>query len=111
MTHGTRTRYQQGCSCTPCRAAEAGYRANLRRLKARGLTPPGTLVNAVQPWYLLKILKPDYGSYGALAQALGRQSKQAQFNRRQMRASTAQQITLFYQRVTEGEDYYGSAHI
>lgn len=66
-------------------------------------------MSAAEPWYLLKLLRPDYGSYGALAQVLGRQTKQAQWNRRKMRASTAQQITQLYQRVTEGEDYRGAA--
>ena len=33
--HGTRSRYQAGCSCAPCRAANAAYTAAHRAVYAR----------------------------------------------------------------------------
>lgn len=44
--HGTRSRYQAGCRCTPCRAANAVYMAQLRGRKGAGLPPLGSLVSA-----------------------------------------------------------------
>lgn len=46
MTHGTRATYQTGCHCVPCRAAEATYRSQVRRLHARDRVPMGAYVPA-----------------------------------------------------------------
>lgn len=32
--HGSRSRYNTGCDCTPCRAANAAYSAHTRRVHA-----------------------------------------------------------------------------
>jgi len=45
-THGVRRTYQAGCRCKACAAAEAGYRAELRRLARTGRPPLGALVRA-----------------------------------------------------------------
>jgi hypothetical protein len=52
MTHGTRQMYQRaGCHCLPCRAAEAGYRAALRRLHVLGKLPLGATIPARDTWH------------------------------------------------------------
>lgn len=57
MTHGTRATYQSGCACTPCRAAEATYRTQLRQRKAKGLPLLGMLVRAVEARRRIRQLK------------------------------------------------------
>jgi hypothetical protein len=44
--HGTRTCYQAGCACTPCRAANAAYIAHLRASYRQHRIPLGHLVSA-----------------------------------------------------------------
>jgi phage terminase small subunit len=48
VTHGTRSCYQvDRCRCVACRAAEAIYRATLRKRKVKGLPPVGKVVRDV----------------------------------------------------------------
>jgi hypothetical protein len=44
LIHGLRRSYKRGCRCVRCRAAEASYRAELRRLEATGRIPLGRRV-------------------------------------------------------------------
>lgn len=57
--HGTRTCYQAGCKCTPCRAAEAAYRASLRTRHAKGLPILGALVSPVEARRRIRQLKGE----------------------------------------------------
>lgn len=67
--HGTRSRYQAGCRCIPCRAANAIYVAHLRSLKAKGLPALGTLVNAKEAGaHVRAILVERYSRRQLLAQ-------------------------------------------
>jgi hypothetical protein len=71
MIHGTRRTYQDGCSCTPCRAAEATYRARLRSRHARGLPILGALVSASETWRRIRQLRPELDTQGEIARRLG----------------------------------------
>jgi hypothetical protein len=44
LIHGLRRSYKRGCRCLRCRAAEATYRADLRRQEAQGRIPMGRRV-------------------------------------------------------------------
>lgn len=55
--HGTRARYQAGCACTPCKAAEAAYRSDLRKKHLKGLPILGLLVSPVEARRRLRQLK------------------------------------------------------
>jgi hypothetical protein len=58
-SHGTRARYQKGCRCTPCRAAEAGYRADLRRRHQRQLPILGRCISASEAWARVRVLRQE----------------------------------------------------
>ena len=69
--HGTRARYKTHCPCTPCRAAEAAYRAQLRRLRVHGRQPLGILVSAAATWRQLRALESEGISRRMIADTLG----------------------------------------
>lgn len=50
-SHGTRRRYNEGCRCDDCKAAEAVYRSNYRQRKASGepVGPQGRVVPISAP--------------------------------------------------------------
>jgi hypothetical protein len=55
--HGTRASYQRGCTCTPCKAAEAAYRADLRLKRLKGLPILGVLVSPLDAQRKLRQFK------------------------------------------------------
>lgn len=59
MTHGTRGQYQAGCSCLPCRAAEATYRTSLRARHRHGLPILGALISPVEARRRIRQLKGE----------------------------------------------------
>lgn len=70
--HGTRACYQRaGCHCTPCRAAEAAYRAALRRLQATGKRPLGSLMDAATVRALVKGMRIEKFTFAEIARRLG----------------------------------------
>lgn len=69
--HGTRARYQKGCRCCLCRAAEAQYRASLRGLHARGKLPLGATMSAVETHRLIAKLLIERFTRGQIARAIG----------------------------------------
>lgn len=71
MTHGTRAAYQSGCACTPCRAAEATYRTQLRQRKAKGLPLLGMLVRAVEARRRIRQLKLEGYTAARIAHMAG----------------------------------------
>lgn len=58
--HGTRRQYQSGCRCLPCRAAEATYRAELRRKQVKGLPILGAYISASEAWARIRVLKQEH---------------------------------------------------
>lgn len=86
MTHGTRTAYQKGCACTPCRAAEAAYRAQLRVRKAKGLPLLGALVSPVEARRRVRQLKLEEYPEPRIARMAGwrePRSRQVRFGQRE----------------------------
>lgn len=73
MTHGTRQAYQAGCHCTSCRAANAGYVAHLRTLKAQGRQPLGVLVPAAETAKRIRQLLVERMTKAQLARETGAQ--------------------------------------
>lgn len=81
-SHGARSRYQQGCRCTPCRSSNAAYEAAYRDRKRRGLPMLGSVVSAVETWRQLRLLTTEYESAAALAQRLGCRNRHLQYGDR-----------------------------
>lgn len=71
MTHGTRRDYKAGCRCTPCKAAEARYRANLRWLHRVGKQPLGAKVSAVDTARRIRQLLIERMTKASIAKELG----------------------------------------
>ncbi len=69
--HGTRRRYQAGCSCLPCCSANAAYSAALRRARLTGKQPLGVKVPARSMWRLIDSLRIEGYSYAEIARRLG----------------------------------------
>jgi len=91
--HGTRACYQQqACRCTPCRAANATYQADLRKLKAQGKQPAGATIRAVLLWQVIRRLKKEHLTQRELAQRLGFKAPQLQFSRTKVRRITAAKV-------------------
>lgn len=90
--------YQAGCTCTPCRAAEARYRAGLRKRRAQGRPILGALVPAADTWRLLRQLRPEVlpATYGAIALLLGYGYPMLQFGRQQVTERTRRRIWRLY---------------
>lgn len=110
--HGERRMYRSGCHCTPCRAAEAAYRANLRSRHARGRPILGAHVAAGDTWHLLRQLKPEFGSYGAIALLLGYGYPMLQFGRHAITERTRRKIArLCRERLAVNTDLPSSAAV
>lgn len=92
--HGTRSRYQAGCACTPCRAAEATYRATLRRRHLEGKPIFGRLVDAVPLWRQLRSLQIEGYRKAEIARQLG--ANRLRVNRRRVRLSTRLKVNRLY---------------
>lgn len=72
--HGTRARYRRGCFCTPCRAANATYQAELRKDHAKGVLRLGMHISAKETWQRIRQLRPEFLTDTALALRLGYQA-------------------------------------
>jgi hypothetical protein len=82
--HGHRTTYQlAGCRCTPCRAAEALYRAHLRLRKAKGLHLLGALISPVEARLRIRQLQREGYTRGHIARLAGWQKPALSFTHRQ----------------------------
>jgi hypothetical protein len=81
MIHGSRSTYQlHACRCTPCRAANARYIADLRDRHRRGLPILGSMVNSWRMRQMLQRLVQQEGyTKPELEQALGWQGNYAKF--------------------------------
>lgn len=79
--HGTRSRYQAGCRCLPCRAAEAGYRARLRSRQVRGLPTLGMLISPKQAARRIRQLKGEGYTAARIAQLAGWKDRHVRLDR------------------------------
>lgn len=71
MPHGTRSCYQRGCRCLPCKAAEAAYRSQLRRQQTRARRPLGALIPASEAWARIRVLTQEGFSQRRMSRELG----------------------------------------
>jgi hypothetical protein len=78
--HGTRAMYQAGCICTPCRAAEANYRSELRRRHLEGKPILGAHVSASLAWRMIRALQVEGFTGAELARRLGLQTPRLQLH-------------------------------
>lgn len=99
LQHGQRSTYQAGCACTPCRAAEAAYRAALRRRQGRGLPPLGSLVPASDTWQRIRAFQREGLSKAALAHALGLKSRELSLHPVRVRLRTALKVRRLYRQM------------
>lgn len=103
--HGTRQTYQAGCHCVPCRAAEATYRAGLRRQHARGKLPLGATISAVEAWRRIRQLQVERVSRTELSRRLGLQPRPLRVHPDRVKLRTLLRIRhLYRQLVLEGPD-------
>jgi hypothetical protein len=79
-THGTRSAYQAGCLCVPCRSAEATYRATLRRRHLEGRPILGAHVPAGPAWRMIRSLQVEGFTVEELASRLGLQTPRLQLH-------------------------------
>jgi alpha-galactosidase len=71
--HGTRATYRTaGCRCTPCRAANAAYWRAWWTATQTGQRPLGARIPAAEAHRVLKLLRLEWPTLGALARALGK---------------------------------------
>ena len=89
--HGTRARYQRGCGCVPCRAANSQYEIRRRRV-------PRPCVAASRAKRLLHCLWLEGYSRQAVARAFGTQ-RPPRLRRRRVAARTLDAIERVYQRL------------
>jgi hypothetical protein len=81
--HGTRACYQRGCPCTPCKAAEAAYRADLRLKRLKGLPILGALVSPVEARRRVRQLTGEGYTKARVAAMAGWQNGHLQFGAHQ----------------------------
>jgi hypothetical protein len=104
VTHGTRSTYQGGCRCLPCRAANAAYSQTYRAILRRGEHPAGQLQRASTAWRLIYSLRSEWFSQAEVARRLGYAFPKLQFNHRQMRGTTIAKVQRFYQQTMNDAD-------
>lgn len=93
MTCGMRSSYQAGCRCVPCRAAEAIYRAKLRKRKAKGLPLLGALISPVEARRRIRQLKGEGYTKARIADMAGWKNRHVQLGRQQrLRLATVLRI-------------------
>jgi hypothetical protein len=76
---GSRSRYQAGCRCLPCRAANACYMAQLRGRQARGLPTLGQLISPTDAARRVRQLKREGYTETRIAQMAGWRDRHLQF--------------------------------
>jgi hypothetical protein len=79
--HGTRSLYQAGCRCLPCRAANAAYAAQLRARHVRDLPTLGQLVSPQQAARRVRQLKLEGYSEARIAAMAGWKNRHLQLDR------------------------------
>lgn len=99
--HGTRARYQGGCACVPCKAAEAAYRASLRQLRAKGKPLWGSHVQAGPMWRQIKSLRIEGVSYGEMARRLGLQYPQIRLHHERVTLKSLLKVRALYRRIMD----------
>lgn len=103
--HGTRSTYQQGCHCMPCRAAEANYRAALRRLRAKGIQPLGATISAVEAWRRIRQIQTEHVAKAEIARRAGLPSPRLRLHPTRITVRTLLRIRRAYRLfILDGSD-------
>lgn len=79
--HGTRARYQHGCGCLPCKAAEATYRAALRGRHLHGKVILGSFVDPKEAARRVRQLRLEGYPKDRIAALAGLHDPQLRFTR------------------------------
>jgi hypothetical protein len=103
LMHGQRRTYQDGCSCTPCRAAEAAYRADLRRRRVLGRTPLGAHISAVEAWRKIRAMKREGYRLAELAAYLGLKSRIPRLQPDRITVRNHVKVRRLYRVLVEGQ--------
>ena len=99
MTHGTRKTYQAGCQCTPCRAAEASYRAHIRRLHATKRPPLRSLISPVRARQIIDRLRIEHLKQAQIARALGLKNRSLRLHPDAITVAKYLRLKLFARRL------------
>lgn len=103
MSHGTRACYQAGCACIPCRAAEASYRAQLRRRHVEGRPILGRLVDAVPLWRQVRSLQIEGYRKSQIARLANLPEPRIRLHRKRVRLSSRLKVNRLYRlTISEG---------
>jgi hypothetical protein len=108
--HGERATYKAGCSCTPCRAAEASYRAELRRREAEGRPALGARVGPGMMWRQIDALRREGYTDGEIARRLGLQTPRLQLHRERVTLRSKLKVQRLY-RLTMAVDGSGAGEV
>ena len=103
MTHGTRARYQAGCHCLPCRAANADYFRQWYKAKQTGDTPLGTRIPAARTHILMKVIRTEGIANQEFASYMGWSGNYSRVKKaKRVTLRTALKVARFYRmRVTD----------
>jgi hypothetical protein len=71
IPHGTRKHYQKGCTCLPCRAANATYQDQYRAAYRKGRPPLGAHIKGTEAHALIRALLTEHWTRGMIARQLG----------------------------------------
>jgi hypothetical protein len=100
LPHGHRGTYQRcGCRCLLCKAAEATYRANLRRRHLTGRPILGQRVSARRTWRRLRSLQIEGFSRADIAAKLGLRCRQLQLQTESITLRNALKVQRLYRTV------------
>lgn len=94
--HGTRARYKLHCRCTPCKAAEASYRAALRQRHAKGAQLLGRRVPASPAWKIIDHLLRENFTLGQIARLIGCKRPILEINRETVEIRTLARLQRLY---------------
>jgi hypothetical protein len=108
--HGTRRQYQRArCRCTPCKAAEAAYRARLRARHARGQPILGSHASASTTWRLLRSLRIEGFTKAEIARRLGLRRPRLSVHPERVTLRTVLRVQWLYRTVmSEPSDSFDS---
>lgn len=104
MTHGTRRCYQAGCRLLLCKAAEAQYRAALRRLRAHGKTPLGAYVSGKEAQRRIAQLLIERFTKAEIARRLGLKTTKLQLHTEVITVRNLLKVRRLYRLSLEGPD-------
>lgn len=105
MIHGTRKAYRAGCSCCPCRAANAAYQAQRRLDRRAGRLTLGLRISPAHARKRIRQLEADDITERDLARRLGLKHHRLRLHPSAITVRKHLRIILEYRRLNgEGPD-------